>query len=292
MKGVLLLFGALAFGAQAQNSASDSLPPAFRQDSTKLETIRNLEAGKTDTSKKTPAVGARADSLDAKLRHRGPFIGATVSFAFSDLSSRDLFAHHMATEVSKDSLTSLQSQDPVTVYFPLGLSVAIPVFPYLDIWLRSESFWYKTSGLAQDKASNTREYWYAVHGNLMGAGARYLIPISLLSVNAHPGLFVSYTHLWNAGNSGIYAGTGSVRAKMEPAGVGYEIQTGFQQDFNQRWAWTGGLAFTSLSFKSNSSWRSILSDAPDENASWTLRSLRLCLQGFYQFGTARTEKQK
>jgi hypothetical protein len=82
---------------------------------------------------------------------------------------------------------------------------------------------------------------------------------------------------------------------MNPAGAGYEIQAGFQQDFSKRWTWTGGLAFTNFSFTSRSSWQAILPDAPNEPASWTLRTIRLTLQAFYQFGTSspteKTEKK-
>ena len=82
----------------------------------------------------------------------------------------------------------------------------------------------------------------------------------------------------------MYAPTGSIRAITNPDGAGYEVQAGFQQDFGKRWTWTGGLAFTNFAFTSRSSWQAILPDAPDEPANWTLRSLRLTLQAFYQFG--------
>ena len=297
MRTVLWLFLAtlLAGAAYAQgNAPRDSLPPAFQSDSTKFQTIRNLEAGKTgaDTGKARAVTARYADSLNQKLHHRHPFLGATISFAFSDLSARNLFATHFQNVTANDTPGIVQTQDPVTVFFPVGLTAAYPLLPYLDVWLRTESFWYGVSGLSEDKTLNTHEYGYDVLGNVIGVGARYLIPVSLLSVNGHPGLYVSYTQFWNAGQSALYNGNGTLYAKMDPAGVGYEIQSGFQQDFDKRWAWTGGIAFTNLGFKSNSNWRNILSDGPDEKASWTLRSLRLCILGFYQFGISSPEKGK
>ena len=83
----------------------------------------------------------------------------------------------------------------------------------------------------------------------------------------------------------MYSTSGSVRAKIDPAGAGYEIQAGFQQGFDKRWTWTGGLAFTDLDFESKSTWPAIIPYGPGETATWSLKSLRLCLQGFYQFGT-------
>lgn len=290
------LFWVLAVGIlqvhAEEKPVSDSLPATFQSDSAKLETIHDLEAGKTPGSpnKTVPTIGAHNDSLENKLRHRHAFIGATLAFAFSDFSGRQLFQAHMDTVATRDSLNKLQSQEPVTVYFPVGLSLAIPVFPYLDLWLRTESFWYNVTGLAHD-TNGTQEFGYAVQGNLLGVGARYLVPTSFLSVNRHPGLFVSYTHLWNLGKTRLYNGNGSLYAQMPIAGVGYEVQAGFQQDFEKRWTWTAGLAYTQLNLKSGSSWRSILPEAPDESAIWTLRSLRLCVQGFYQFGVSIPTKR-
>jgi len=126
---------------------------------------------------------------------------------------------------------------------------------------------------------------------MAGIGGRYLIPVSLLSVNGQSGLYAAYTQFWNFGPTGMYSSTGSVRAKTQPAGAGYEIQLGYQQDYDRRWSWTGGLAFTNLTFESNSSWRAIIPNGPDEPASWNLKSLRLCLQGFYQFGVGNRSGQ-
>ena len=263
-------------------SAADSLP-AFKQDSLKTATIRALEAGRSAMgASPAPTVG-NADSLETKLRHRHPLIGLTGSFAFANLSARELFVNHMNADTSA---SVLQPLDPVAIYFPVGLLGAFPVLPYLDLWLRTESFWNRSSGLSRDHASqSTKEYWYVMQGNLAGVGARYLIPVSLLSVNGQAGLYAAYTRFWSFGPTGLYSSHGSVRAKMNPAGVGSEIQVGFQQDFSKRWTWTGGLAYTTLSFESTSPWTKVIADAPATSANWTLSSLRLCLQGFYQFGT-------
>lgn len=280
---------AIQFSARAQNNpAADSLPPAFRTDSANTAAIRALEAGRSVVEQRAAAVSASAnvDSLDIKLRRRHPFLGAALSFAFADLSAKQLFADQMNTVVARDTLRVQQTQDPVAIYFPAGLIASYPLFPYLDVWLRTESFWYKQSGLAEGTGTGakTRKFWYAVQGDLFGVGVRYLVPVSLLSVNNHPGLYAAYTRFWNFGPTGIYTSSGHVRAKTDPAGAGYEVQAGFQQDFDKRWTWTGGLTFSNFSFESGKSWTAILPDGPNETAKWDLKSLRLCLQGFYQFG--------
>ena len=287
----VILFACSAHSSWAQSpsekSAADSLP-AFSRDSSKTANIRALEAGKSPADSAHPALAPGfADSLEMKSRRRHPFLGATVSFAFANLSARQLFVDHLNADTSA---TVLQTPDPVAIYFPAGLLAAFPVLSYLDVWLRTEHFWYRASGLARNHADqSTREYWYAVQGNLAGVGARYLIPVSLLSVNGQPGLYAAYTRFWSFGPTGIYSGNGSVRAKRDPAGAGSEFQAGFQQDFSKRWTWTGGLAFTNLSFESNSSWKNAIDDGPAASATWTLNSLRLCLQGFYQFGIKNSE---
>jgi hypothetical protein len=281
---LLALAAARAFGQAPPDSAPppDSLP-AFRHDSTKAAAVRSIEAG--GAAEAAPAKPSQADSLDLKLRGRGPFVALTAALSFSDLSAKQLFTGHLDTVSRRDSLRLLQRYDPVHVAFPFGLTVGIPVSAHLDLWLRSEHFWYRPSALAQG-SGEAREFEYAVQGHLFGAGVRYLIPASLLSVTNRQGLYFAYTHFWNAGPTEIYAPTGKVRAKTRPAGAGYEIQAGYQQDFDKRWTLTGGLAFANIEFQSRAPWRNILPYGPDETARWTLRSLRLSVQGMYQFGRA------
>jgi hypothetical protein len=277
---VLAFLGAAA----AQDARVDSLSPVFRPDSTKASTIRAIETGKSSTDSARVAANDRADSLAIKLRRRGPYIGASLGAAFADNSAKQLFSDYMNTQAAADSQRILQRQDPVHVVFPGGLLVGVPVFPYLDLWLRTEHFWYRVKGLAQKDNDSPREFWYTTQGHLAGVGARYLVPVSFLSVNGKPGLYAAYTHFWNFGPTGLRAPTGSLRAQTDPAGAGYEIQVGAQQDFDKRFTFTGGLSFSRLSFASKAPWNTVLPAAGTGPAEWTLQSLRFSLIGLYQFG--------
>jgi hypothetical protein len=268
--------------AAAQTAPIDSVSPVFRDDSTKAAAVRAVEAGKVAQDTGT---FQRDDSLLVKQRRRGAYIGLAVGFpSFTDHSARSLFSGYMASAAQADSSAVLQPQDPVHIVFPAGLVVGFPVFTYLDVWLRTEHFWSRVTGLTQHASDSPREYWYVTQGHLAGVGARYLVPVSLLAINGKPGLYAAYTHFWSFGPTGIYAPTGGVRARFEPAGAGYEVQLGYQQDYDRRFAFTGGLSFARLTFGSNASWNAILPTGPDERAEWTLQSLRLTLTGIYQFG--------
>lgn len=278
------LVALLAAAAGAQDARVDSLSPVFRPDSLKASTIRSIETGKAATDSARAAANQVSDSLALKLRRRGPYVALSAGAAFADHSAKQLFIDYMTRQAAADSQRVLQSQDPVHVYFPVGLVVGVPVFTYLDVWLRTEHFWYRVKGLAQKGNENPREFWYSNQAHLAGAGVRYLIPGSFLSVNGKPGLYVAYTHFWNFGPTGLYSPTGSLRARTNPAGAGYEIQTGLQQDFDKRFTLSGGLAFTRLAFESKARWNTVLPGGPDATAEWTLQSMRFALQGLYQFG--------
>ena len=276
-----ILLSGLFLGQTVNSAPADSLA-VFQTDSAKTKTVRNLEAGihAPDTS----ISKIHADSLDNNLRQRGIYLAVTAGLSFSNLSSKGYFSTQFDSTLIRDSLRVLQKYDPVHISFPVGILVGIPLFPYFDLWLRTDHFWYRPSALAQGTGP-TREFWYAVQTHLFGLGARYMVPTALLSVNGRQGLYLAYSHFWNFGPTGIYAPTGSLRARMEPLGAGYEIQAGFQQNFDRRWVLTGGLAYSALSFKSQSSWRAILPTAPDKTAQWELNSMRLCFLGMYQFGS-------
>ena len=265
----------------AQPASIDSVSAVFRADSAKAAAIRSVEAGQV---KQDSTTLERDDSLMVKQRRRTPYIGVSLGISFVDNSAKSLFSTYMTTQASVDSSDIVQPQDPVQIIFPGGFLLGFPLFPYLDVWLRTEHFWSRVNGLTQKDNNAPREYWYAVQGHLVGLGARYLVPVSLLSVNGQPGLYAAYTHFWSFGPTGIYAPTGSLRAKSDPAGAGYEVQVGYQQDYDKRFTFTGGLSFASLTFASDDSWRKILPTAPDEPAQWTLQALRFSVQGIYQFG--------
>lgn len=263
-----------------KSSASDSFP-VFQPDSLKSSTIRSLEAGGS-TPAKTQTL-QQTDSLEFRLRNRKPFLGLVGSLAFADFSGKSRFSSYRDSVSKRDSLVRLQNYDPVSILFPLGLTLGYPIFPYLDLWLQTEHFWFQQSSLAQ-KSNHVQEFSYTVQGHLLGLGGRFLIPNSFLTVTNQAGLFVAYTHFWPVGPTEIYAPTGKIRAQFQKAGAGYEIKTGFQQEFAKRWSYTGGLAFSHYQFRSPVSWKNILPYGSDEKANWTLNSMRICLEGFYQIG--------
>ena len=268
--------------ARAQSSTIDSVSAVFRNDSANTAAIRSVEAG---TIKQDSASAERNDSLMIRQRHRGPFIGLSAGVAFTDNSAKTLFSDYMSSTVSPaDSSRVVQFQDPVQIIFPVGLVVGYPVLSWLDVWVRTEHFWSRVNGLTQRNNESPKEFWYVAQGHLAGVGARYLVPVSLLSINGQPGLYAAYTHFWSFGPTGMYASSGAVRAKWDPAGAGYEIQMGYQQNYDKRFTFTGGLSFARLSFQSRASWKSIVPTGPDIPAEWTLQALRFSLQGIYQFG--------
>jgi hypothetical protein len=279
--GLVAVLAGLAGFAHAQSAPIDSVSAVFRPDSAKAAAVRSVEAGSAPRDSTTLE---RDDSLLVKQRRRGPFIGVSLGVSFADNSAKTLFAAYLNSQAAVDTSRIVQSQDPVQIIFPAGLVLGYPLFSYLDVWLRTEHFWSRVNGLTQRNNDSPREYWYVVQGHLVGLGARYLVPVSLLSVNGEPGLYAAYTHFWSFGPTGIYAPTGGLRAVSDPAGAGYEVQLGYQQDYDKRFTFTGGLSFASLNFTSKGSWRRILPTAPDERADWTLQALRFSLQGIYQIG--------
>jgi hypothetical protein len=279
--GLAAVFLGNAGDVHAQTTPIDSVSPVFQGDSAKAAAIRAVEAGKLpqDTGSLQ-----RDDSLLLKQKRRGPYVGFSAGVSFADNSAKNLFAAYMKDEAAADSARIVQSQDPVQIFAPVGLVLGIPVFPYLDVWFRTEHFWSRVNGLTQRGNASPREFWYVAQGHLAGVGARYLVPVSLLSVTGKPGLYAAYTHFWSFGPTGLKSPTGDLKAETDPAGAGYEVQLGYQQDYDKRFTFTGGLSFASLTFASKSSWRAILPNAPDERAEWTLQALRFSVQGVYQIG--------
>ena len=267
--------------AYAQSYAADSLSPVFRNDSSKVDAIRAIEAGQT--ARDTSGSQARGDSLLAKLKRRGPYVGLSAGVAFANHSARDLFSGHMNAQAAAAGQTVLQREDPVHVFFPGGLILGYPILPYFDLTLRTEHFLYKVKGLAQKNQEAPSEFWYSNQAHLAGVGVRWLVPASLLTVTGQAGLYAAYTHFWNFGPTGIRSPDGGLSARTDPAGAGYEIQAGFQQDFDKRWALTGGLALSRLSLRSDAPWSNVIPGASG-TAEWELTSMRFAMQGLYQFG--------
>ena len=279
LPALLMLAGVSPVGAQAP---ADSLSPVFRSDSAQAGAIRQVEAGATSAD--TTRALAPGDSLFAKLKRRGPYVGLSAGVSFAEHSARDRFTAAMNAQAAADSQRTLQRQDPVHVYFPVGLVFGVPVLPNFDLLLRSEHYRYRVTGLAQKGNDAPTEFWYVNQGHLAGAGVKWLVPGSLLTVTGQPGLYLAYTHLWNFGHSGMRSPEGSLRARTTPGGAGFEIQAGFQQDFDKRWVLTGGLSFSRLAFESAGEWSNVVAGAAPGQADWTLTSMRFALQGLYQFG--------
>jgi hypothetical protein len=275
-----------ASSAQTAASATDATSsPVFQSDSAKFDAIRDVEAGKTAVSKKDSGrTLARNDSLVAKLKRRGPYVGLSAGLAFAEHSARDLFTAEMSSKASAKGERILQKQDPVHVFFPVGLMLGYPVSRHFDAIVRTEHIYYRVTGLGQKDNEAPTEYGYTQQAHFAGAGVRWLLPVSLLTVSGQPGLFLSYTHLWSFGPTGIRTSDGSVRAFTDPAGAGFEIQSGFQQDFDKRWILVGGLSFSRLALQSHGDWSNVAFNTGSGSAEWTITSMRFALQGLYQFG--------
>ncbi|HLU69968.1 MAG TPA: hypothetical protein VKZ88_04280 [Fibrobacteria bacterium] len=287
----LLLAGAAGLAAAQTSPApalSDTLSPVFRSDTTARDNIRAVEAGVTaDTTRVDPRQAlARADSLHRKLARRGPYVGVSLGVAFAEHSARARFETAMNAQAAANGQRILQRQDPVHVLFPGGLLLGIPLLTHVDAVARTEHSYYRVTGLAQKDNEAAREFWYVNQTHLAGLGARWHVPVSLLTVSGQAGLYLGYTHFWSFGPTGMRAPEGSVAARFDPAGAGMEIQAGFQQDFDSRWALTGGFSWSRLSFASDGDWTNVVPDAavPGEKAAWTVSSMRFAMQGLYQFG--------
>ncbi len=300
ISALLIACGFLAMPASAQD-AGGGPPPAFMSDSARAALIRAVEAGAVaqDTLPDTIDAASRRDSLAGKMQRRGPYAGFTAGIAFGNHSASDLFAAHMTARANAAGQRILQRQDPVHIFFPTGLLLGYPVFSHFDLWLRTEHLLsnpvqaaytrperlgYTITGLAQRDNEPAQEYAYTTQAHLAGLGARWLVPVSFLTVSGKPGLYAAYTHFWSFGTTGLRADGGTLAARTDPAGAGFEVQVGFQQDFDRRFAFTGGLAFSRLSFRSDADWDLLLDTAPADRAEWTLQSMRLVLQMVYQFG--------
>lgn len=282
------LFGTVASAGLAcltgLAAAQEDFSPVFASDSAKTGEIRAVEAGApaaVDSARMRSAT--RRDSLAAKVARRGPYVGAWAGAAFGSHSARTRFSDHMASQAAAAGQGVLQGQDPVHVFFPMGLIFGHPLTRHFDATLRTEHFYYRVSGLAQKENESPTEFWYSNQAHLAGPGIRWLVPLSLISVDGRAGLYASYTHFWNFGPTGMRSRDGSLRARTKPEGAGYEIQLGFQQDFDRRWAYTAGLSFSRLSFGSDGDWSYVLPTSSGP-ASWSLGSMRFALQGMYQFG--------
>ncbi len=291
--------GLLLFTGSVYSQSADSLP-AFKPDSAVQDPFRKVEAGPSPWSSRPADTGsirpmsrsdslAQKDSVTARLRHRHPAVSVYVGIDFIDLDAKEALGSVVAARVQKDSLKILQGYDPVHLAFPLGFQAIYPVGAYLDLVVKTHSYWYKQTAVLGDKASNhVGDEWFAVQANLGGAGLRYYVPPSLLSVTGGLGLYAQGVLFWNLGNSEMYTPYGSAPARFDPFGSGYEFQFGIQQTLSGPWLLSGAIGFLHQDFKSGHSWSHIMIlNPPAGEAHWASSAIQASLNLWYHFGVPK-----
>ncbi|HKP97653.1 MAG TPA: hypothetical protein VJ385_18060 [Fibrobacteria bacterium] len=288
---------ALPAGISHAQSAADSLP-AFKPDSAAEDPFRKVEAGPSPWSAAPAAAAApktradslaRTDTVTAKLRKRHPAVSACLGVDFFDLDAKEVFKsalEGLETERANDSLKVLQDYDPVHLAFPIGLQAILPLGAYVDLVVKTHSYWYKQTAILGDKNSrHVGDEWFAVQANLGGAGLRYYVPPALLSVTGGLGLFAQGVLYWNLGRTELYTPYGSAAARFRPYGSGYEIQFGIQQSLAGPWQLAGAIGFLRQDFKSRRPWTDIVRySAPAGNAHWESSAVQASLNLWYHFG--------
>ena len=285
----LLLAAFLPVAAQGQGQAqsADSLP-AFRNDSAAADPFRQVEAGQSPWSRAQAKLdtGFRADTVTAKLTRRRPAVSLWLGAEFSDLDAKDIFKADLAKRLAADSLESLQPFEEAHLSFPVGVQAVFPLGPWFDAVARARFSWYRqTAVLGHKDRSSAGEAWYAVQASLGGAGLRFYVPPSLLSVTGSLGLYAQFLWLWNLGASELYTRYGNARARIDPAGSGYELQFGLQRALRGPWQLAGSLGFVSQEYASDRNWSDLLRSAPPAGqVRWGSSSIQANLALSYHFG--------
>jgi hypothetical protein len=285
----LLACLALAAAVSAGAQSADSLP-AFRTDSAAQDPFRKVEAGQSPWSTPKPAspdTGFRADTVTAKLTRRHPAFSVWLGAEFSDLDAKEDFEADLAARTAKDSLKTLQAYEKAHLSFPLGVQAVYPIGAWFDVVAKARASWYKQTAILGRPADNTSagELWYAVQATLGGAGLRYYVPPSLLSVTGSLGLYVQALWLWNLGGSELYTKYGSAPARLDPFGSGYELQFGLQQALKGPWQVAGSIGFVQQDYTSDRNWSDLLhSAAPAGRVHWGSSSVQANLALWYHFG--------
>jgi hypothetical protein len=126
-----------------------------------------------------------------------------------------------------------------------------------------------------------------VQSTLGGAGLRFYVPPSLLSVTGSLGLYAQFVWLWDLGRSELYTKYGSAPARFDPAGSGYELLFGLQQPLKGPWRLAGSLGYVKQDFESDRNWSDLLRNAPPAGrVSWGSSSIQANLALWYHFGAS------
>jgi hypothetical protein len=269
--------------------AADSLP-AFRSDSAAADPFRKIEAGQSPLAgqKPKPDTGFRADSVTAKLTRRHPAVSLWLGAEFSDLDAKEIFKADLTQRELTDSLDALQPYEEAHLSFPIGIQAVVPLGSWFDAVAMARASWYKQTAILGHRDANhtaAGEQWYAVQSTLGGAGLRFYVPPSLLSVTGSLGLYAQFLWLWNLGGSELYTRYGSAPARIDPAGSGYELLFGLQQPLKGPWLLAGSLGFVKQDYASDRDWSDLLRSAPPSGrVSWGSSSIQAGLALWYHFG--------
>jgi hypothetical protein len=283
---------AAALPVSAQSA--DSLP-AFRSDSASADPFRQVEAGGSPWAAPKPKAdtGFRADTVTAKLTRRHPSLSLWLGAEFSDLDAKDDFKTDLAERLKAsasagDTLQVLQPFEEAHLSFPVGIQAVFPLGPWFDAVGMARFSWYKQNAVLAHTDLNKSpagQAWYVSQSSLGGAGLRFYVPPSLLSVTGSLGLYAQFLWLWNLGGSELYTRYGSARARLDPAGAGFELLFGLQKALTGPWQLAGSLGFVKQDYASDREWKALLPySAPAGNVRWGSSSLQANLSLAYHFG--------
>jgi hypothetical protein len=288
------LAGLSAAALPAAAQSADSLP-AFRSDSAAADPFRQIEAGQTPSAaaKSATDTGFRADTVTARLIRRHPSVSVWLGAEFSDLDAKEFFKADLQQRLTQsaaagDTLQILQPFEEAHLSFPIGMQAVVPLGPWFDAVAMARFSWYKQNAVLAHSDKNRSpagEAWYAVQSSLGGAGLRFYVPPSLMSVTGSLGLYAQFLWLWNLGGSEIYTRYGSARARLDPAGAGFELLFGLQKALTGPWQLAGSLGFVKQDYESDREWNHLLrSAAPPGKVRWGSSSLQANLSLAYHFG--------
>jgi hypothetical protein len=277
--------------APADAQTADSLP-AFRSDSAAAAPFGKLEAGQSPLAAPKPKADTafRADSVTAKLTRRRPAVSLWLGAEFSDLDAKETFAADLQELETVDSLDALQPYEQAHLSFPIGIQAVYPLGPWFDAVALARASWYKQTAILGHRDANRStagELWYAVQSTLGGAGLRFYVPPSLLSVTGSLGLYAQFVWLWNLGGSELYTKYGNAPARIDPAGSGFELMFGLQQPLKGPWLLAGSLGFVRQDYASDRNWSDLLRNAPPPGkVNWGSSSIQANLAIWYHFGAS------
>jgi hypothetical protein len=257
-------------------TSADSLP-AFRSDTSEAKGFQSLESGTQDST---------AKPIKQSLGERKLTLGLWVGAAFYDFEGKKEFSARSDRLAASDSGSVVQRQDPVHLAFPLGLAVDIPVTHHWDATLRTQHYWYQQSELIKTSSGGTQEQTFSATGHWVGVGVRFLAPSELLTVKGQSGLQLGFQWLWGLGLDQLYGSEGDLPSRFSPAGIGYEMQIGYQRDYRKRFALSGGLSYLHTAIGGEGSWGDLFPGATGKS-DWGFSGLQLVLNVTMQVGAIK-----